>query len=105
MRVMVVYGTRPEALKLAPVVQRLRGSRTLEPVVCTTGQHLELVSAVHALFGIRADLELPLVEPSRELTLTDGAARIVAGIGEHLRAARPAAVIVQGGARAVRGAH
>jgi UDP-N-acetylglucosamine 2-epimerase (non-hydrolysing) len=96
MRVMVVYGTRPEAVKLAPVVQRLRRSRSLEPVVCTTGQHLQLVSTVHALFGIAADLELPVIEPSREPTLTEGVARIVAGIGERLRAARPAAVLVQG---------
>jgi len=96
MRVMVVYGTRPEALKLAPVVQRLRQSQSLEPVVCTTGQHPQLVATVHALFGVRAELELPVIEPTREPTLTEGVARIVAGVGEHLRAARPAAVIVQG---------
>jgi UDP-N-acetylglucosamine 2-epimerase (non-hydrolysing) len=96
MRVMVVYGTRPEALKLAPIVERLRLSRCLEPLVCTTGQHLELVSAVHTLFGVRTDFELSPDAPTREPVLTNSVARIVAGIGECLRQARPAAVLVQG---------
>src|SRR6478736_256657 len=101
MRVMVVYGTRPEALKLAPVVQRLRQSQSLEPVVCTTGQHPQLVATVHALFGVRAELELPVIEPTREPTLTEGVARIVAGAGELLGAGRPAALGVAGATRRV----
>ena len=57
-RVTIVLGTRPEAIKLAPVIQEFRACEALETRVVLTGQHRELVSQVMDLFGLSADLDL-----------------------------------------------
>ncbi len=67
----MVYGTRPEAIKMAPVVTALQRSEVLEPVVAVTGQHREMLDQVNTLFGIEPSHDLDILtqrqglEPSR----------------------------------------
>src|SRR5579884_1948865 len=93
-RVTVVFGTRPEAIKLAPVLAELRRSRLFEPVVVVTGQHREMLAQVLDLFGIEPDRDLGLCEPGQ--TLPRLTARALAGLDDALAADRPDAVVVQG---------
>ena len=91
--VVVFLGTRPEAIKLAPVIRRFR-EIGLPTVVVGTGQHVELVDPVLRLFGIELDENLEIMRPGQSLDhLLSGA---VSGIGEQLDEYRPGAVVVQG---------
>src|SRR5262249_47437403 len=93
-RIMIVYGTRPEAIKLAPVIKTMRESRQLRPIVTVTGQHRSIVDQVHAMFGIIPDHDLDVIRPQQSL---DGlTARVLSRVTEVLRTERPDAVIVQG---------
>ncbi len=91
---LVVYGTRPEAIKLAPVVTALRQCPQLDTVVAVTGQHRAMLDQVNDLFGIEPDTDLDLIQPRQELHELTG--RILAGATEALRVLRPDAVVVQG---------
>ncbi|WP_110182137.1 non-hydrolyzing UDP-N-acetylglucosamine 2-epimerase [Nocardioides solisilvae] len=93
-KVMVAYGTRPEAIKMAPVVLALAESRHLEPVVVVTGQHRQMLDQVNGLFGIRPARDLDVIRPRQELH--EVTQRVLAGMTEVLRAERPDAVLVQG---------
>jgi UDP-N-acetylglucosamine 2-epimerase (non-hydrolysing) len=95
-RVMVVFGTRPEAVKMAPVVQRLREADDFEPVVVATGQHREMLDQVTRLFGISPDYDLNIMLP--EQSLVDIVTRALPGLDRVLREVRPAVVLVQGDA-------
>ena len=93
-RVMVVYGTRPEAIKLAPVVRELRASEDLEPVVVVTGQHREMLDQVNSFFGIVPDVDLDLM--SHGSSVSSVARRVLAAMEELLEEQEPDAVVVQG---------
>ncbi|WP_432547563.1 non-hydrolyzing UDP-N-acetylglucosamine 2-epimerase [Kineococcus sp. SYSU DK004] len=93
-RTAVVLGTRPEAVKLAPVVRAMRSSPDLEPVVVTTGQHRELVADVLPQLGVEADVALDVMRPRQPLSSLT--ARLCEGLGEVLRAGAFDAVVVQG---------
>ncbi|HKC91810.1 MAG TPA: UDP-N-acetylglucosamine 2-epimerase (non-hydrolyzing) [Candidatus Limnocylindria bacterium] len=94
-RVLVVLGTRPEAIKLAPVVNALRGrSAELEVRVCVTGQHREMLDPVLALFGIVPDHDLRLMRPDQTLPGLTGA--VIGGVAAVLDSDRADWVIVQG---------
>lgn len=93
-RVMVIYGTRPEAIKLAPVIRAIGASTRLSPVVTLTGQHRAMVEQVNSTFGIRPDHDLNVTQPRQSLHgLT---ARILERLSPALRQERPDAVVVQG---------
>ncbi|MRK00827.1 UDP-N-acetylglucosamine 2-epimerase (non-hydrolyzing) [Aeromicrobium sp. S22] len=92
--ILVVYGTRPEAIKMAPVVQALETSPHFEPVVAVTGQHREMLDQVNALFGISPRHDLDIIQPRQELH--DITMRALGGLTDVMRAERPDAVIVQG---------
>jgi UDP-N-acetylglucosamine 2-epimerase (non-hydrolysing) len=92
--VMVVYGTRPEAIKMAPVVAALERSPGLEPSVVVTGQHREMLDQVNELFGIRPAKDLDIIAPRQSLEQIT--VRALAGLGEVIRAERPDMVAVQG---------
>lgn len=93
--VAVVIGTRPEAIKLAPVVRELASRRgPLAPVVVLTGQHRELSDDVLRVFRIRADHDLDVMRPDQ--SLFDTTAAILTGLGEVFGRVKPAAVLVQG---------
>ncbi len=93
-RIMAVYGTRPEAIKMAPVVQALAASDHLEPVVAVTGQHREMLDQVNALFGIEPAHDLDVIKPRQQLH--EVTQRVLEGITQVLREDRPDAVVVQG---------
>lgn len=93
-RVMTVYGTRPEAIKCAPLVQAIEAHPDLESVVVVTGQHREMLDQVNDLFGIVPDHDLDVM--SHGQTLAGIFARVLDGLDPLLVAERPAAVVVQG---------
>jgi UDP-N-acetylglucosamine 2-epimerase (non-hydrolysing) len=93
-RVLVVAGTRPEAIKLAPVVEAMRSSRRLRPIVVFSGQHAELLGSVTAELGLVPDHDLR--EPHEEVTLTEGVARLLERLDPVFNAAAPRGVVVQG---------
>ncbi|HEY0358131.1 MAG TPA: UDP-N-acetylglucosamine 2-epimerase, partial [Mycobacteriales bacterium] len=93
-RVMCVYGTRPEAIKMAPVVAALAASTELEPVVTVTGQHREMLDQVNELFGIKPEHDLDIIQPRQ--TLTDITTRTIDRLNAILDTDRPDAVVVQG---------
>ncbi len=93
-RVMTVYGTRPEAIKMAPLVAALEADDRLEPVVAVTGQHREMLDQVNALFGIAPHHDLDLMTPGA--SLAEITARTVLATSALLRETRPDVVVVQG---------
>ncbi len=95
-RVMTIFGTRPEAVKMAPVVARLRESDDFTPVVAVTAQHREMLDQVTRLFGITPDYDLDIMLP--EQSLADITTRAMTGLFEVVGAAAPAFVLVQGDA-------
>lgn len=93
-RVMVVYGTRPEAIKVASVIKRMDESDVLEPVILVTGQHREMMDQVNELFRIVPDIDLNLFKPGQ--TLNELGSRILRELDGVLERDRPDAVLVQG---------
>ena len=65
MRVMSIFGTRPEAIKMAPVVHALNASTKVESIVCVTGQHRDMLDQVLNLFEITPDEDLNLMRPKK----------------------------------------
>ena len=92
--ILIIYGTRPEAIKMAPVVARLAQSPRLQPVVAVTGQHRAMLDQVNQLFGITPKHDLDIIT-SRQ-TLESITIKSLAGVSEVISAERPDAVLVQG---------
>lgn len=93
-RVAVVFGTRPEAIKMAPVVAALRASPTLVPFVVSTGQHREMLQQVIDVFSISIDRELDVMRANQ--TLAGLTARLLEALDDLLAAEAPALVLAQG---------
>ena len=93
-RVMVVVGTRPEAIKLAPVVHRLRDVPGLVVRFVATGQHRELLDQALREFDLVADLDLGLMQPAQ--TLADSTARVLTALDRTIEQEKPALVLAQG---------
>lgn len=93
-RVLVVVGTRPEAIKLAPVVEALRASGTLTPVLLATSQHREMLRQALAPFDLAPDLDLDVMTQGQSPTAV--ASRVLSRIEPHLKDPAPAFVVVQG---------
>ncbi|MEA5496240.1 non-hydrolyzing UDP-N-acetylglucosamine 2-epimerase [Limnoraphis robusta] len=93
-RVAVVLGTRPEAIKLAPVIQQLQLASEFETQVILTGQHREMVKQVMELFNLNADYNLEIMQTSQ--TLTDITWRSLQGLEGLFQQLRPDIIIVQG---------
>jgi UDP-N-acetylglucosamine 2-epimerase (non-hydrolysing) len=94
-RVLFVFGTRPEAIKLAPVIEELRRDPVSFDVrVCVTGQHREMLAQALDLFGITPDIDLALMQ--HDQSLTDVAARVLVEVRGVLDELAPRLVIVQG---------
>jgi UDP-N-acetylglucosamine 2-epimerase (non-hydrolysing) len=94
MRVMSVVGTRPEAIKMAPVIKALQAHPTMNSVVCLTAQHREMLDQVLQIFAIKGDIDLDLMQPSQ--TLNGLSARIFQSIDELLASVKPDVVLVHG---------
>jgi UDP-N-acetylglucosamine 2-epimerase (non-hydrolysing) len=93
-RILVTFGTRPEAIKMFPVVAALRESGRFDVKVVVTAQHRELLDSVLALASLRPDLDLDLMQPSQSLDALS--ARILTRFGEALDSLKPDRVLVHG---------
>jgi UDP-N-acetylglucosamine 2-epimerase len=93
-RILVVFGTRPEALKCFPVVRRASADDGLDVQVCVTAQHREMLDSVIALTGMSVDYDLNLMKPGQ--SLFDTTSRVLTCMAEVLHAAKPDIVLVQG---------
>ncbi len=93
-RVLVVFGTRPEAIKMAPVVAELASRDGFEPIVAVTAQHREMLDQVLELFAITPDHDLDIMVPGQ--TLTDITVRSLSGLTPLIEQVDPHAVLVQG---------
>src|ERR1700722_12503327 len=93
-KILAVFGTRPEAIKMAPLVNALRESRRFSTGVCVSGQHRQILDPVLKLFDIIPDFDLGVMRPNQSLggLLVD----IVAGLGGVLDEAKPSLVLVHG---------
>ena len=67
MKVLVVYGTRPEAIKMCPLILELKNRPEVESIVCITGQHREMLDQVNGLFGVKADYDLNIMQERQSL--------------------------------------
>ena len=94
MKVMVVMGTRPEAIKQAPVVLELMNRKETDPVVVATAQHREMLDQVLELFKIAPDFDLNLMVPNQ--TLFHVTEKAIKGFEDVLEEAKPDAILVQG---------
>ena len=93
-RIAVILGTRPEAIKLAPVIQELQAAADFEVEVVLTGQHREMVAQVMDLFELSADVDLEIMRAGQ--TLTDITERSLRGLDTYFQSAHPDFAIVQG---------
>lgn len=93
-KIMTVYGTRPEAIKVAPVIKALQADDRFDTVVVSTGQHKEMLEQVNSMFGITPDYNLGLMKPGQELN--ELVSRALIGLDEILLQELPDAVIAQG---------
>ena len=94
MKVMTIFGTRPEAIKMAPVIQELRRHPEIETKVCVTAQHREMLDQVMDLFHLKADYDLNIMAQGQ--TLYDITGRVLRGLQEVFAKERPDCVLVHG---------
>lgn len=93
-KVMTVYGTRPEAIKVAPVIKALEADPRFESIAVTTGQHREMLDQVNTQFGITPAFDLDIMCPGQ--SLNGIVARAIAGLDEIIEQAQPDVIISQG---------
>lgn len=94
LKVMSIFGTRPEAIKMAPVVKKIEESEDMESIVCVTAQHREMLDQVLSLFAITPDYDLNIMKSGQ--TLSEITSRALMGIEEVLLKAKPDIVLVHG---------
>ena len=94
LRVMSVFGTRPEAVKMAPLVKELEKNAEIESIVCVTAQHREMLDQVLELFEIKPDYDLDIMKDRQ--TLTGITTRVLEGMEKVLDEAKPDIVLVHG---------
>lgn len=94
-KIMLVFGTRPEAIKMCPLVKEFQKRRTeFETVVCVTGQHREMLDQVLTIFDVRPDYDLNIMKQGQNLT--DITSRILTGMCDVFKECRPDVVLVHG---------
>ena len=93
-KIVTIYGTRPEAIKVAPIITALSRDGRFESVVVSTGQHLEMMEQVNRMFGIRPKRDLHLMEPGQSLNRL--VSRAIEGLDEVIDAETPDIIVVQG---------
>jgi UDP-N-acetylglucosamine 2-epimerase (non-hydrolysing) len=93
-RILTVFGTRPEAIKMAPVVKAIEASPDLESVVAVTAQHREMLDQVLELFGISPEYDLDIMKPNQDLY--DVTSRVLLGMREVIESAQPDIILVHG---------
>lgn len=94
MRILTVFGTRPEAIKMAPVVHALEKDKRFQSIVCVTGQHKQMLETMMEVFSLKADFDLNIMKPNQ--TLNDVAASVISGLDKVIGEVNPDYVLVQG---------
>lgn len=94
-RIMLVFGTRPEAIKMCPLVKEFqKHPETFETIVCVTGQHREMLDQVLSIFDIKPDFDLNIMKQGQDLT--DVTARVLTGLRDVFKECHPDVVLVHG---------
>jgi UDP-N-acetylglucosamine 2-epimerase len=93
-KLLAIVGTRPEAIKMAPLIRRLREAEGLSIRVCATGQHREMIGQVFNLFGLKPDFDLRVMEPDQSLDALT--ARLMGSLTGVLEDVRPDRILVHG---------
>lgn len=94
MKVLCIFGTRPEAIKMAPIVKELKKEKEIKTVVCVTGQHRQMLDQVLEVFNIEPDYDLDIFKPGQ--SLTDITVNSISGIEKVLEKETPDVLLVQG---------
>ncbi len=92
--IIVVFGTRPEAIKMAPVVHALQSRPEIDTIVCVTAQHRQMLDQVLTLFNIAPDIDLDLMQANQDLA--DITSRALVGLRDSFRQTKPDAILVHG---------
>ena len=93
-KVMTVFGTRPEAIKMAPLVKELKSRREIECIVCVTAQHRQMLDQVLEVFDIKPDYDLNIM--SQGQTLSDITSKALKGLEQVIQEVKPNIVLVHG---------
>ncbi len=93
-KVLLIFGTRPEAIKMAPVVKAFQNDDAFETKVCLTAQHREMLDQVMDIFNLKADFDLAVMAQNQ--TLSDITCKIIKGLGKIFKEWRPDIVLVHG---------
>ena len=94
LRVMSVFGTRPEAIKMAPLVRELAGRQEIESLCCVTAQHREMLDSVLKVFHLKPDWDLNIMTPRQ--TLSTITSRCLTGMDEAIDTLKPDLILVHG---------
>jgi UDP-N-acetylglucosamine 2-epimerase (non-hydrolysing) len=93
-RVALVFGTRPEAIKMAPIARAMASDSSLTPLIAVSGQHRVMLDQVLSAFELTPEVDLDIIRPRQ--SLSDITTAVLTGLGQVLERTRPAAVVVQG---------
>jgi len=93
-KVITVFGTRPEAIKMAPLVKELKSRKEIECIVCVTAQHRQMLDQVLEVFDITPDYDLNIMQAGQ--TLSDITSRALKGLEEVINKEKPNIVLVHG---------
>lgn len=94
MKILSIFGTRPEAIKMCPLVKKMQADKSIESVVCLTGQHREMLCQVMDVFDIRENYNLDIMKPNQ--TLTSVTSDILNGISQIIVSEKPDMILVHG---------
>ena len=94
LKVMSVFGTRPEAIKMAPLVQALARRENVESLLCVTAQHRQMLDSVLEIFHLKPDYDLDIMEPRQ--TLTTITSKTLLGMEKVIEQAKPDLILVHG---------
>ena len=93
-KVMTIFGTRPEAIKMAPLVKELEGRNEIESIVCVTAQHREMLDQVLTVFNIKPNYDLNIMKQGQ--TLSEITSRVLQGLEEVIKKEKPNIILVHG---------
>lgn len=93
-KIMLIFGTRPEAIKMCPLVAELKGRKNIKTIVCVTGQHRQMLDQVLSAFHVTPDYDLSIMQDKQ--TLYDVTTKVLKGIEEILHRVSPDVVLVHG---------
>ena len=91
---LIIFGTRPEAIKMAPVVKELEQDKGIKSIVAVTAQHREMLDQVLALFDITPDFDLDIMKPNQDLY--DVTTKVLLGLRDVIKSCKPDIILVHG---------